>query len=534
MWVTVRGVQSGGAYFRLTNLMPCEPAIVLTDPHAGGIGDPVTLKAYGLPAELDKILVSFNGAVTHPESIRPDWDPELAYITVRVPEGATTGPLRLKRTDGVDRWSQPADFTVLEPTPLVLTSGDAADGIVVPVVTFDIGLPSEHTQEYGPAPWRLGGAYLTRIRASLDHPPGTLNLEVSTPNGTATTELMAAGDTVRSSTARPGPSSRDCSPETRSPCGLRGTSSSAGSFAMSLADPDRRPVLYPGTATVIYSAFDLPVRDGRLAMAQGDTLLVAGSYRDESLSAAGLWNSTVSLYQYAHPFALASGQLFSTLVLLYQPGTFTVANQTTGSRSRSSLRRWLQLGELRRQQPRVRLRRGPGARRSHPAVRWRPPDDPSCSPASAPDRSRADLRILLCQLRSSPVYPFFRRCVHHRRRSQPVHLHLSVLSLAALADLYLVALLAVAPFQPAVLRCLLPIFTVVFLADRCGVVRSVLLRSSLPPGATRSTLPPRLFGFRGPLPAPSSPPFPLPWTRSFFGRLLRLEHLPHPVVYTRS
>ena len=331
VWATVRGVQSGGAYFRLTNLMPCEPAIVLTDPHAGGIGDPVTLKAYGLPAELDRILVSFNGAVTHPESIRPDWDPELAYITVRVPEGATTGPLRLKRTDGVDRWSQPADFTVMEPTPLVLTAGDEADGIVVPVVTFDIGLPSESAREYGPAPWRLGGAYLTRIRASLDHPPGTLNLEVSTPNGTATTELMAAGDTVGIVNRPPWTLFKGMKPGDTFAVRASGYELYSRVVRQSpwLTLTVGR-VLYPGTATAINSAFELPVREGRLAMAQGDTLLVAGTYRDETLSAAGLWNGTVTLNQYAHPFALFSGQLFSTLVLLDQPGAFTIANQTTG------------------------------------------------------------------------------------------------------------------------------------------------------------------------------------------------------------
>ena len=89
-------------------------------------------------------------------------------------------------------------------------------------------------------------------------------------------------------------------------------------------------VLYPGTATAINSAFEFPVREGKLAMAQGDTLVVSGIFRDESVSAPGLWNGTVTLNAYGHPFALRAGQLYAKVVQLDQPGTFTIANQTTG------------------------------------------------------------------------------------------------------------------------------------------------------------------------------------------------------------
>lgn len=331
VWVTVRGVQSGGAHFRLTNLLPCEPSMVLMDPHAGVVGDLVTIKAYGLPADLGKILVSFNGTVTSPETLTPDWDPELTWMTVRVPPGATSGPLRLKRTDGVDRWSQPSDFTILEPTALALAAGAEAGGIVVPVVFFDIGLPSESTQDYGPAPWRLEGANLSKIRASLDHPAGTLNLEVTTSNGTANTELMALGDGTGIVNRPPWALFK----------GMKaGDTFTVRAWGYELYNSALRRspwltltvgrVLSPGTATAINSTFEFPVRDGRLAMSRGDTLLLAGSTRDATLSAPGLWSGNVVLNLYAHPYALKNGQLFATLVLLDRPGTYTITNHTSG------------------------------------------------------------------------------------------------------------------------------------------------------------------------------------------------------------
>ncbi|MCU0224677.1 MAG: choice-of-anchor D domain-containing protein [Acidobacteria bacterium] len=331
VWVTVRGMQSNGRYFRLTNLLPCEPSIVMMEPDAGSVGDVITLQAYGLPAELDRILVSFNGTIVHPDSIRPDWDPELAYITVRVPVGATSGPVRLKRTDGVDRWSQPAEFTVVEPVILGLTAGAEAAGIVVPVVYYDIGLPSESAREVGPAPWRLGGAGFSRIRASLDHPAGTLNLEVTTPNGVATTELTAIGDDAGIVNRPPWVLFKGMKPGAAFTVRAWGYELPGGTIRSSAPLPlTVGRVLYPGTATAINSAFEFPVREGKLAMAQGDTLVVSGIFRDESVSAPGLWDGAVTLNAYGHPFALQAGQLYSKVVQLDQPGSFTIANQTTG------------------------------------------------------------------------------------------------------------------------------------------------------------------------------------------------------------
>jgi hypothetical protein len=331
VWVTVRGMQSNGRNFRLTNLLPCEPAIVMMEPEAGSVGDVITLQAYGLPAELDRILVSFNGTIVHPDSIRLDWDPELAYITVRVPVGATSGPVRLKRTDGVDRWSQPAEFSVVEPVTLGLAAGAEAAGIVVPVVYYDIGLPTESAREVGPAPWRLGGAGFSRIRASLDHPAGTLNLEVTTPNGVATTELMAIGDDVGIVNRPPWALFKGMKPGAAFTVRAWGYELPGGTIRSSAPLPlTVGRVLYPGTATAINSAFEFPVREAKLAMAQGDTLVVSGIFRDETVSAPGLWDGAVTLNAYGHPFALPAGQLYAKVVQLDQPGTFTIANQTSG------------------------------------------------------------------------------------------------------------------------------------------------------------------------------------------------------------
>lgn len=145
-------------------------------PAKAGVGDEVNVYGRHFSSIPSENVVSFNGAEAPATRYTPGtvYDPE--ELTVIVPEGATSGDLRVKVASS-DTWSNAFNFTIISPTAITINAGWERDGVFVgPFGDTPRGLAQS---------WVLGGENLAALEAPWpEYTPNGLAVEV---NGTVYT-----------------------------------------------------------------------------------------------------------------------------------------------------------------------------------------------------------------------------------------------------------------------------------------------------------------------------------------------------------
>lgn len=130
-----------GASFLVTGITPSAPRCVAQSyypvyPDNATVGDRVKLPVQGASPEAAQNIVSFNGATAQGISFTADpfWSHDhWGDLDVIVPAQASTGMVRIRRTDGhLSEWGEGFVFTVNPPFGLTLSGGLESGGIINP------------------------------------------------------------------------------------------------------------------------------------------------------------------------------------------------------------------------------------------------------------------------------------------------------------------------------------------------------------------------------------------------------------------
>jgi len=342
VWLTVNGVEGGGdtgLYFDVTDLPPCPPSIQGAPfPSVASPGDQVGLYGNGFAKDPAQNLIELNGSSFPATGYTPD--PYLEYdglgtITFVVPEGATSGALRVRRLDGLDVWSDPVELGVQPATVPVLAAGDEADGLFVPCWAIDQGYPTELTQCVGHS-WFLGGSSLLKLRGeSSQQTGGQILVDVTTRRGKAAVIApVLADDRVL---VNP-PEALVAGLEPGETITFQARGYELFNFMERVSEPLTLPVadrLVLGRAFWTDTTFSLVAEWQRpLQLARGDVLAVqtVGPAVAHVMTAPGLWEGELDfgVAGTTPPEATNVYMFRGRAVRLDDAGSYTVTNLTTG------------------------------------------------------------------------------------------------------------------------------------------------------------------------------------------------------------
>lgn len=308
---------------------------------AGSPGDVLEIFGYGFDPEAEHNLVRFNDVVTQATSYWHDpysGDWERGYISVVVPEGATTGPLQARRVDGNGSWSTEPDvrtFEVRPPLDLRLTGELDGDGVVdLDCHDAAAGSPElEHFLWEDADNWVFTGkGFLSLVRHHYETEGGRFYVDVSA--GGQTWRMLADAWDDSHAVVRWDSFQYDDPEEfygavrkgdavTVRAAGIEvGTWYERRSAPLTLAVSDG---MAPGRPQTLF----LPLPHGqRLTVAEDDLVQfrAADEVQVHWISAPGLWVG-------AQPFGGPHGGVGITgkVVACSQPGTYTITDHTAGT-----------------------------------------------------------------------------------------------------------------------------------------------------------------------------------------------------------
>lgn len=195
MVVQVGARVAWGSYFKFTGLPLCPPSLLYSpDPEVLSVGDPLQVYGRGFSETLSANVAQFGGGATA-AAFRFDrdvYEPDMARVYFLVPEGATTGDVRFKNTEGVDAWSAPSPVTIVPPTQPVLWPGAEAGGVHVPIVTMDLGGVADPVVWGHSHSWVLSHQNAGNLRAETwEKVGGHVKIDVQTPAGSYTVDGYA-------------------------------------------------------------------------------------------------------------------------------------------------------------------------------------------------------------------------------------------------------------------------------------------------------------------------------------------------------
>ncbi|HOU52846.1 MAG TPA: IPT/TIG domain-containing protein [Myxococcota bacterium] len=333
--VRVQGRPAWGGYFTLIAMPPCPPSLqggIL--PGTASVGDPVNVYGRGFSPNPSQNEARFGGGVVATASkVDPDpYEPELARVTFVVPEGAVTGDVSFRNTEGIGEWSSSTSpLTIVPPTVPVLLPGPSAGGLHVPCLAMEAGRPTQQNWCHDFS-WVLGQKDVGLL--DWDSPRSSIGLAVlvDTRLGSARLPalplpdgrlLLSRLDDAFSILAglRPGDTVT-----------FRAQGRERANLFVRTSEPLVLPVVSryePGTFQTFESSvwtygWDPPP----LEVALGDALVLTPSDVNDTLTAPGLWEGTLSFGQGTPEFP--GWEDFSYLrgirVVMDHPGTFTVTN----------------------------------------------------------------------------------------------------------------------------------------------------------------------------------------------------------------
>jgi len=332
--VQVRGLRAWGGYFTLTAMPPCPPSLLYgVSPGIASVGDPVNVYGRGFSPDPSQNLARFaGGAIAAASKVEPDpYEPDLARVTFVVPEGAVTGDVSFRNTEGVSGWSSPEPLTVVPPTVPVLLPGPSAGGLHVPCLALEKGRPTQENRchsfswvlghqdvdrlDWG-SPWASDGlAVLVETRlgsarvAAMPFPDGRLVL-ARLDNALGILAGLEPGDTV--------------------------TLRVQGRERVNLFTRTSEPLVLPVASRLEWGALQELQSSlwtehwaaPPLEIPLGDALLLTPADPDDTLTAPGLWSGTLAFRAGTPEFPGWEDFSFlrGILVRADHPGTFTVTN----------------------------------------------------------------------------------------------------------------------------------------------------------------------------------------------------------------
>jgi len=308
---TVGGSMTAELPFQITDIPPDPPRIYAIGGVCAEPGASITIDADGLAPTAAQNLVSFSGALAAADSGVFGGEAGMVHrghINVTVPTGATSGPVRLKRLDGIDAWSEPYNFQVRTRATLTLAPGLEAEGIL------------------GSSSWLLGGSGFSKVyNWAPSMVPGLVFLEVTTPVQTLTLSGYAMSDTqlaVPYILPEFYQGLKGGDPVTVRARGMD-CSDTVYSNVLTLEYRD----LFRGTAVSLPVDLTLSAEQTHVALSRGDyaCLYLAGATQPDdavqNVRAEGLWEGTLPFHH---------NRLRTKCFPARTAGAFAIQNDTTG------------------------------------------------------------------------------------------------------------------------------------------------------------------------------------------------------------
>lgn len=188
-----------GSYFKLTGLPLCPPSLLYPpSPAIASVGDPINVYGRGFSENLSANVARFAGGktATATKFERDIYEPDMARVYFTIPEGAVTGDVQFRNTEGVDAWSAGEPLTIVPPTVPIVGPGPEGAVVHVPIVTFDL-IGSASPSVWGfPYSWILSHQQAGNMRsAAYEKTGGHVTLAIETRAGNYTTDAYALDDT---------------------------------------------------------------------------------------------------------------------------------------------------------------------------------------------------------------------------------------------------------------------------------------------------------------------------------------------------
>ncbi len=344
----VNGTKQGDArWFTLWEVPPEPPMITAVQPQVGSPGDPVRINAVRVAPTAEGNRVRFNGVEATVESVEfIAWTGDTYRLNVRVPTGATTGPVQVGRVAD-DAWSGGVDFTVQDAAAPTLDAGWETGPVRVPCTFFHRGRPDQWSS-CTPSTLVLGGSGFHSLRyrpIASEYPRGfygQLLVRFTAADGTSVTLL---GSALADDLLLVDPYGPDIGPQgqstpqdffqRRAPGEVvrvlawgKELQSQNERFTNAIDLVVGEPLVHGAVRSLGTSLVTQPATDAMDA-AVGDHLCLEGqgTYPFEMLEAPGLWTGALPFAKYVpgdYPQAL-TGRCFP----LDAPGDLVVRNRST-------------------------------------------------------------------------------------------------------------------------------------------------------------------------------------------------------------